>query len=109
MIFSLSNTEWYAAGTEKSIREIILLYKGFNPPTLIAITDRDPEYMTEFISRVKIQLPAHLYAHLSPEVIDAFSKDSIKINHGLHFKMSLKNKNLLLENENEKYKTVRRK
>lgn len=94
-------TKWFAYKSENNIEQIVLLYSGFDPPTFIALTDRKPELMKEFIEKVIPELPDKIYAHLSPGLIKAFGGKSILKNFGEHYKMALKNKSLLQKSDNE--------
>lgn len=98
-------TSWFAYKSENNIEQIVLLYSGFDPPTFIALTDRKPELMKDFIEKVIPELPVKIYAHLSPGLIKVFGGKSIIKNFGKHYKMALKNKSLL---QNTDYENIRR-
>jgi ribosomal protein S18 acetylase RimI-like enzyme len=94
-------TKWFGIGTGESIEQIALLYEGSQPPTFLAITDNNFDIMTSLIKKIKNELPGKIYCHLSKGLVEAFGTKSILKNCGLYFKMSLKEKSLLLQSENE--------
>ena len=94
-------TKWYAIGPENDPEQIVLLYKGTDLSTFLAITDEKIELMYLLIETIKNRLPGKIYCHLSKGLVKAFGENHSLTNHGTYFKMSLKNKNLLLKENNE--------
>ena len=94
-------TKWYAIGPEKDPDQIALLYKGTDLSTFLAITDEKIELMYLLIEKIKDRLPGKIYCHLSKGLVKAFGEDHSLTDHGTYFKMSLKDKNLLLKENNE--------
>lgn len=94
-------TKWYAIGPENDPEQIVLLYKGTDLSTFLAITDEKIELMCLLIEKIKNKLPEKIYCHLSKGLVKAFGENHSLTDHGTYFKMSLKNKNLLLKENNE--------
>ncbi len=90
---------WYGINSEFDIEQIALLYKGMEPPTLIALSDKNSEKMEELLRNIKEVLPKEVYAHLSTSLINAFGEKCILKNFGKHYKMALQNKKWLIQNE----------
>ncbi|MBK8549659.1 MAG: GNAT family N-acetyltransferase [Ignavibacteria bacterium] len=99
--FFWERSKFYGIGSYESIEEIVLLYKGFDTPTFIALTDKRSDSMEELIKKIKPQLPVKFYTHLTPGLIRAFNEKGILENFGLHYKMSLIDRSLLMNEENE--------
>ena len=104
--FFWKHTKWYAIGQENNIEHVVLLYSGFNPPTLIALADRESDLMQELLEKLRPELPERIYAHLSPGLINAFGEKSIVKNFGKHYKMALKNEGKLLKEEDNNIKRL---
>lgn len=83
--FFWDRTTWY---TDDSLREIVLIYNGANPPVLLALTD-DPARMRTLLHATRPLLPKNFYAHFSDDLADVFANDYQIESHGLHLKMSL--------------------
>jgi ribosomal protein S18 acetylase RimI-like enzyme len=83
-------TTWYG-DDEKNPKNIILVYAGVNPPTMIALTGDDVNGMSTLLKDVKQNLPEKFYCHLTPGLINVFDKNEIIEDLGLHNKMTLKN------------------
>jgi len=83
--FFWDHTTWYA---DDSLREIVLIYNGVNPPVLLALT-HDPARMRTLLNATRPHLPKNFYAHLSDDLVDIFADDYEIESHGLHLKMSL--------------------
>jgi predicted GNAT family acetyltransferase len=94
-------TKWYAIGPENDPEQIVLLYKGTDLSTFLAITDEKIELMCLLIEKIKDKLPEKIYCHLSKGLVKAFRENHSLTDHGSYFKMSLKNKSLLLKENNE--------
>ncbi|MDQ3022640.1 MAG: GNAT family N-acetyltransferase [Bacteroidota bacterium] len=99
-------TKWFAIGDGDKIEQIVLLYEGSELPTLLAITDNNIDTMITLIEKIKDKLPGEIYCHLSKGVINAFEKKSILRICGVYYKMSLKEKSLLIKDENKKVKRL---
>lgn len=99
-VFFWKYTKWFAIGSGNKIEQIVLLYEGAALPVFLAITDNNFEVMKDLIKRIKDKLPVKMYCHLSKGIVAAFGTKSIFRNCGLHYKMSLREKNLLIKEEN---------
>jgi len=104
--FFFEFTDWFAIQSNKGTEEIAYLYSGFKPSTLTALPQKDPNKMSTLISEIKQDLPLKFYAHLDPGLIEAFGKINILKNFGTHYKMSLKNRKLLIEDTDEKIRRL---
>lgn len=69
---------------------VVLLYKGFDPPILLALADdSDVSTYAQLLAEIAPSLPPKIYLHLSPRLIPSISK-TFKLNsQGMHFKMGL--------------------
>lgn len=94
--FFWNYTKWFAIGPENNPEEIVLLYEGAALPTFLAITENKNNSMLMLIDKIMDKLPENLYCHLSKGLIKAFDGCKEINEHGNHFKMSLKNKKMLL-------------
>ncbi|MEO8665607.1 MAG: GNAT family N-acetyltransferase [Ignavibacteria bacterium] len=92
-------TEWYVLYNEKNIEQIALLYSGNETPTLIGISDRNNSTMYELIEKLRSKLPEKFYAHFSGDIVKVFGEKNIIENYGMHFKMALREKDLLIKKE----------
>jgi ribosomal protein S18 acetylase RimI-like enzyme len=84
-------TTWYGDDAENP-QNIILVYAGVTPPTMIALTEDVPG-MTILLKNVKQSLPEKFFCHLTPGLIGILDKENIIEDYGLHYKMTLKNLN----------------
>jgi len=82
-------TQWYGLQKEDHILEIILLYFGQPPPTLLALSS-SPERMEVLLKKVAGLLPSTFYAHLSPGLEQALTPAFKAQHHGQHLKMALR-------------------
>jgi ribosomal protein S18 acetylase RimI-like enzyme len=87
--FFWPDTEWFVLYHNGEIKSIALLYKGMIPATFLLFNEDDIIYPTGLIRRVKLQLPDKLNVHLSPNLVQAFSRDNIIEDHGLYYRMIL--------------------
>lgn len=79
-------TRWWGTRDEQgALREVALLYGG---GTLLALS-RDPAAMQALVRGVAPELPARLYAHLSPGVLPALEERWRSEPRGPHLKMRL--------------------
>lgn len=89
--FFWHNTTWYALEDDGQIREIVLLYTGTTPPTLLGLTEEPVGLMRKLLSSVMHQLPKQFYAHLSGDLATMFAESHHVRSHGEHYKMALTN------------------
>lgn len=72
-----------------TLREVILLYDGGDPQTLLALTRSPAGPMQELLHEAAPMLPERVYAHLSPGLEEAFAPLADLESHGLHLKLML--------------------
>jgi ribosomal protein S18 acetylase RimI-like enzyme len=87
-----SRTDWWTWEQDGKIQEVALLYKGFDPPILIALQNNSPEGMQALIRELSSKLPDHVYAHLTPGLREILEARFDFHDHGEHFVMELKSK-----------------
>lgn len=104
--FFWPKTIWYSLKEGGEIKAIVLLYVGMPTPTLLAIYDKGFESTHQLLQRVKPILPNKFYAHLGPNLIDVFGKQSIIESYGPHYKMALKKTPPLIDDNNIKRLTI---
>lgn len=103
--FFFVHTKWFAMMNGGAADHIALLYTAPDPPTFLAINETETEGFIAFVKEIKDKLPEKIYCHLSEGIIDAFGKNSILKTGGSHYKMSLRQKDMLIENSS---KNIRR-
>lgn len=99
-------TKWFAIGPESNPDQIVLLYEGSEQATFLAIADSNFDSMKLLIKNIQDRLPGRMYCHLSKGLINAFRKNSDIEDHGIHFKMSLKDKSNFLKIESDNIKRL---
>ncbi len=99
-----SRTDWWTWEQDGEIQEVALLYKGFDPPILIALQNNSLDGMQSLISELTNKLPAHVYAHLTPGLREILEPKFDFQDHGEHFVMELKGKPLVSQNGAERLK-----
>jgi RimJ/RimL family protein N-acetyltransferase len=87
--FFWPQTQWHAAMRDGEIAAIVLLYTAPSPIVLLAIlNDNEPE-MRALLAHLLSDLPAEVYAHLSPG-LENMLEDKYRPKHnGEHYKMTL--------------------
>lgn len=88
--FFWSKTIWFALVDGETVKSIILLYAGLSDPTVLAIHHQNSDNTSKLLKIIKPLLPYKFYAHLSPGLIELFSKQCINSHSGTHYKMVLK-------------------
>lgn len=71
------------------VREVILLYDGGDPRTLLALTRSPTGPMRELLRAVAPKLPERVYAHLSPGLEEVLTPLADLESHGPHLKLML--------------------
>ncbi|MET8323103.1 GNAT family N-acetyltransferase [Micromonospora sp. NPDC005189] len=78
-------TSWFRRG-----EQVVLLYHGVDPPTLLAFAaPADTAALAVLLAEVTPVLPARLYAHLSPGLTDALAGSFRLDPGGRHHRMAL--------------------
>ncbi|MDG4781470.1 GNAT family N-acetyltransferase [Micromonospora sp. WMMD961] len=78
-------TSWFRRG-----EQVVLLYHGVDPPTVLAFAaPADTAAMAALLAELAPVLPARLYAHLSPGLVDALSGSFRFEPGGRHHRMAL--------------------
>lgn len=81
-------TTWYGWGTPERLQAVILVYAGYETPTVAALC-LDPAPMEKLLNRILPLLPVRFFAHLTPGVESLF-EDQFQMEWGYpHFKMAL--------------------
>lgn len=86
--FFWPRTIWFGLLDGKQLRQVALLYLGHDMPILLALS-KDIQEMRTLLNKIKDTLPAHVYAHLSPTLIEVFQDSHQIVDHGRHLKMGL--------------------
>jgi RimJ/RimL family protein N-acetyltransferase len=85
-------TTWYALKEAQQIRQLVLLYLGFTPPTLLALAEAPFDGMRDLLRSLLPFLPKQIYAHLSGDLA-AVLEDMYRVqSHGTYYKMALTDK-----------------
>lgn len=98
-------TTWYG-DNETDPQNIILVYAGVTPPTMIALTSDDIKGMSTLLKNVKQHLPEKFYCHLTPGLIELFSEKEVIEDLGTHYKMSLMQLNQNVEINDDRIKKL---
>lgn len=84
--FFWPRTRWWGLEDDGALREVALLYEG-QPSCLLALS-RDPAGLRELLGDLQGDLPARVYAHLSPGALAGLPGWRSEP-HGPHLKMRL--------------------
>jgi RimJ/RimL family protein N-acetyltransferase len=87
--FFWPHTTWYAFATGADIEECVLVYSGSDLPVLIAMAEAPLDRMRDLLAAIRSRLPARLYAHLTPGLIDLLEPDYKVEPRGAHLRMRL--------------------
>ena len=74
---------------EHEVTQVALLYTEPAPPVLLALGESPQADMTSLVDSLLPELPARLYAHLSPPLLDTVAARYDVESHGLHLKLGL--------------------
>jgi len=85
--FFWPHTRWYALERGGDLHAVALLYTAGALPAAIAIGDRPT--LAELLDGIRDQLPARLYAHLTPGLVDALAPRYASEPHGEMRKLAL--------------------
>jgi ribosomal protein S18 acetylase RimI-like enzyme len=88
--FFWPDTTWYGLVENGNIQSIALLYAGMEVPTLLMFYEKSPDFSLRLLECIKPFLPEKFFAHLSPGLVEAFGKENIIENYGVHYKMALR-------------------
>jgi ribosomal protein S18 acetylase RimI-like enzyme len=88
--FFWPDTTWYGLVEDGNIQSIALVYAGMEVPTLLMFYEDSPDSSLKLLECIKPVLPEKFYAHLSPVLVEAFGKQNIIEDYGVHFKMALR-------------------
>lgn len=80
---------WYAAGEDRELAAVALLYTATAIPVLLAL-DPDPEGpIARLVEEIRPLLPGRLHAHLSGDLVRHLAPRYAATSHGTHWKMAL--------------------
>jgi ribosomal protein S18 acetylase RimI-like enzyme len=82
-------TRWWGLERDGRLEAVALLYHGAEPPTLLALGRDDAGATRDLLAAIRDELPASVYAHLSPGLADVLAPRFAAEPHGLHHKMLL--------------------
>jgi ribosomal protein S18 acetylase RimI-like enzyme len=68
--FFWPHTRWLGWEGARGLEQLVLLYDEPDPPVLLALAEPPAEQMAALLGAVDHELPARLYAHLTPELVD---------------------------------------
>jgi ribosomal protein S18 acetylase RimI-like enzyme len=88
-------TSWYAFKEQEQITQLALLYLGFSPATLLALSDEPLDGMADLLRALLPFLPKQLYCHLSGNLVTHFEPDYAIEPHGTYYKMALSDRSYL--------------
>src|SRR4051794_9363908 len=70
--FDWPHTLWFAWEDEGRLEQVVLLYTEPSVPVLIAIAEEPGASMTSLLEELLPTLPAALYVHVSPPLLELF-------------------------------------
>lgn len=88
--FFWPHTRWWGlADADGEPSAVALLYTGAAVPTLLALGRQGDERLAALVAALAPRLPARLYAHLGPGLLECLRERWVPTHHGLHLKMAL--------------------
>jgi predicted GNAT family acetyltransferase len=69
--FFWPHTRWLGASVDGRLAQVALLYDEPDPPVLLGLAEQPEQEMAELLLAAAERLPARLYAHLTPSLVDA--------------------------------------
>ncbi len=93
--FNWPYTTWYA-WHDNTTQQLALIYSAYNPPVLLSFSEPPHDQMHDFLHALLPLLPRRFYAHLDPNVVNVLAADYQIEAHGLHIKMGLTDRAVLL-------------
>jgi predicted GNAT family acetyltransferase len=99
--FFWPHTRWFALSDSDDaageLRALALLYTGAEPPVLLGFCRDDGGALARLLEELAPRLPARLYAHLSPGLVEHLGPRWSPIHHGRLLKMELQDRGALDE------------
>jgi ribosomal protein S18 acetylase RimI-like enzyme len=71
--FFWPHTRWLGWQADGRLEQLALLYDEPDPPVVLALAEDGEHGMRDLLREVAARLPARVYAHLSPELVDALA------------------------------------
>ena len=85
-----NNCKWYSISDDDgNIQAVALLFSLFNPPTFIAMADKNETEVVALIRALAPHVPAKLYAHLSLGLRQKAHNLKVETEHGVYDRMML--------------------
>ena len=69
--FFWPHTRWLGASLDGRLAQVALLYDEPDPPVLLGLAEEPERGLAELLLAAAARLPARLYAHLTPSLVDA--------------------------------------
>jgi ribosomal protein S18 acetylase RimI-like enzyme len=86
----LENCTWYSLGDDQgAIKAVALLFRLFDPPTFIAMSDGNESDVADIINAISDQLPTKLYTHFSPGIRESCDNMRLEKSFGPYHRMVL--------------------
>ncbi|MGZ8688806.1 MAG: GNAT family N-acetyltransferase [Gaiellaceae bacterium] len=87
--FFWPHTRFVGWGDEGDLTQLALLYTEPEPPVLLALAEEPFAQMALLLGALLPELPARLYAHVTPFLLETIESRYDVESHGLHLKMGL--------------------
>ncbi len=87
--FFWPRTVWYGLSDAAAVQALALLYIGVETPVLLAVSRSESAALQALAERLAAVLPARLYAHLAPWLLEPLSAHYHIADHGTYHKMAL--------------------
>jgi predicted GNAT family acetyltransferase len=72
--FFWPHTRWLGASVDGRLAQVALLYDEPDPPVLLGLAEEPEHELAELLLAAAARLPARLYAHLTPSLLDAIAR-----------------------------------
>ena len=73
--FFWPHTRWLGWKPDGRVEQVALLYDEPDPPVLLALAEEPEQGMHDLLRSIARELPARLYAHLSPDLLAALAPE----------------------------------
>ena len=88
--FFWPHTRWLGWRPDGRLEQVALLYDEPDPPVLLALADEPEDGMRDLLRHIAPDLPARIYAHVSPGVVDALAPERVPVSPPMaHCKLGL--------------------
>lgn len=96
-----NNCTWYSLSDDTgAIKAVALLFRLFDPPTFIAMSDDNDKDVIDLVNAISPQIPSRLYGHLSVGLLSQLTHIRVAKDHGEYQRMILEKTPVLYQDSN---------